>query len=340
MADLLSQDEIDALLQGVDDGAIGADAPPPAPGEARAWDFARPQRGARDRMPGLETIHERFVRGLKAALPALVRRPVDVVARSTRVLPCDEYMASLPQPASLHVAQAAPLAGECLVAIEPRLLFAVVDGFFGGAGRNAAHAEGRALTPTESRIAQLLQHQVHRDLADAWAPLQALAFGVVRHESHAGRCGFGEGTEPVVLSRFSLAIDGGGGGELHVAFPLRALAPVRGLLDVATPPRPRAVDADADATWTRRMRAGVHDAALEARVSIARRGISLRALSRLKVGDVIPIELARRVHLEVGPAALFEGEFGIHQGQNAFKVAAPLPRATAGGADDMQGAIP
>jgi flagellar motor switch protein FliM len=108
----------------------------------------------------------------------------------------------------------------------------------------------------------------------------------------------------------------GGGGELHVSIPYSMLEPIREQLDAGV----QSDRIEKDEGWTRAMRKQLQDAEVELSSAIARRQISLRELSRLRVGDVIPIELARDVHLLVEQMPLFSGEFGIHNGKNAIKV--------------------
>ena len=77
-SDLLSQDEIDALLHGVDSGAVDTEDAPPAPGEARSYDFASQDRIVRGRLPTLEMINERFARTWRIGLFNLLRRSADL----------------------------------------------------------------------------------------------------------------------------------------------------------------------------------------------------------------------------------------------------------------------
>ncbi|MCD9126203.1 flagellar motor switch protein FliM [Luteimonas sp. C4P040a] len=313
--ELLSQDEIDALLHGVDSGAVGTDAPA-APGEVRPYDFARQGRVVRGRLPGLDAVNERFALAFKAGLFNLLRRSCELTIRGVDVVRFDEYMHSLPQPANLNVIQARPLRGNALVVFEPRLVFTVVDNFFGGGGRFPAKVAEREFTPTEQRIVQLMLRQVFADMTTAWLPVQALEFTHTGTESNPLQVELIDPRDHIVISRFSIALDGGGG-DLHIALPYKMLEPLRDHLEATGPRRQRS---DSDETWARHLRAGVEAAALELSVSLAHRQISLRELSRLKVGDVIPIELARPVQMEVESTPMFEGEFGTHNGFNALKV--------------------
>lgn len=313
--DLLSQDEIDALLQGVDSGTVGI-GPPAAPGEVRAYDFARQGRVPRHKLPGLDAINERFMRGFKVGLFDLLRHAVELSVRSVDVVRFDEYIHSLPQPASLNLVQARPLRGNALVVYEPRLVFTMIDSFFGGGGRLPSRMEGREFTPTEIRIIELMLRQTLADLDAAWAPVLGVEWQHQRCETDPRQAGVLDAHEPLVVSRFSVGLDGGGG-DLHVALPYRMLEPLREQLETAASGKQRG---DSDEAWARDLRAGLQDADLELSLSIAQRQVSLRELSRLRVGDILPIELARTVCLEVEATPMFEGEFGIHNHHNAIKV--------------------
>src|SRR5690606_1996496 len=133
--DLLSQDEIDALLHGVDSGAVDVEEAPPAPDEARDYDFASQDRIVRGRLPTLEMINERFARTWRIGLFSLLRRSADLSVRGVELLRFGEYMHSLQVPTNLNLVKMKPLRGTALVLFEPRLVFTVVDNFFGGSGK-------------------------------------------------------------------------------------------------------------------------------------------------------------------------------------------------------------
>lgn len=313
-SDLLSQDEIDALLHGVDSGAVETE-PPPAPGEARSYDFASQDRIVRGKLPTLEMINERFARTLRIGLFNLLRRSADLSVRGIDLLRFGEYMHSLQVPTNLNLVKMKPLRGTAIVTFEPRLVFTVVDNFFGGNGKYHARIEGREFTPTEMRVIQLLLKQTFADLVDAWAPVMPVEFEYVNSEVNPHFANIISPREYIVVSRFNIELEGGGG-ELHVAIPYAMLEPIREQLDAGV----QSDRIEKDEGWSRAMRTQLQDAEVELSSAIARRQISLRELSRLRVGDVIPIELARTVQLQVEQMPLFSGEFGIHNGKNAIKV--------------------
>ena len=313
-ADLLSQDEIDALLHGVDTGAVEME-PPPAPGEARSYDFASQDRIVRGRLPTLEMINERFARTWRIGLFNLLRRSADLSVRGIDLVRFGEYMHSLQVPTNLNLVKMKPLRGTAIVMFEPRLVFTVVDNFFGGAGKYPAKIEGREFTPTEMRVIQLLLKQTFADLVDAWAPVMPVEFEYLNSEVNPHFANIISPRDYIVVSRFHVELEGGGG-ELHVALPYSMLEPIREQLDAGM----QSDRIEKDESWTRAMRAQLQDAEVELSSAIARRQITLRELCGLRVGDVIPIDLPSTVQLQVEQMPLFSGEFGIHNGHNAIKV--------------------
>ena len=312
--DLLSQDEIDALLHGVDSGAVETE-PPPEPGEARSYDFASQDRIVRGRLPTLEMINERFARTWRIGLFNLLRRSADLSVRGVELVRFGEYMHSLQVPTNLNLVKMKPLRGTALVVYEPRLVFTVVDNFFGGNGKYHTRIEGREFTPTEMRVIQLLLKQTFADLVEAWAPVMPVEFEYMNSEVNPHFANIISPREYIVVSKFHVELEGGGG-EFHVSLPYSMLEPIREQLDAGV----QSDRVERDESWTRAMRNQLQDAEVELACALATRQISLRELSRLKVGDVIPIDLPKTVELQVEQMPLFTGDFGTHNGRNAIKV--------------------
>lgn len=312
--DLLSQDEIDALLHGVDSGAVDTE-PPPAPGEARTYDFASQERIIRGRLPTLEMINERFARTWRIGLFNLLRRSADLSVRGIDMIRFGEYIHSLQVPTNINLVKMKPLRGTGIVMFEPRLIFTVVDNFFGGSGKYHTRIEGREFTPTEMRVIQLLLKQTFSDFAEAWAPVMAVEFEYMNSEVNPHFANIISPREYIVVCRFHVELEGGGG-ELHLALPWSMLEPIREQLDAGV----QSDRVEKDENWTNALHAQLQDVAVQLNSTLASRQISLRELSRLKVGDVIPIDLKPQIPVHVEHLPLFTGEFGVHNGKNAVKI--------------------
>ena len=312
--DLLSQDEIDALLHGVDSGAVDVE-PPPAPGEARTYDFATQERIIRGRLPTLEMINERFARTWRIGLFNLLRRSADLSVRGIDMIRFGEYMHSLQVPTNINLVKMKPLRGTGIVMFEPRLVFTVVDNFFGGNGKYHTRIEGREFTPTEMRVIQLLLKQTFSDFAEAWAPVMNVEFEYMNSEVNPHFANIISPREYIVVCRFHVELEGGGG-ELHLALPWSMLEPIREQLDAGV----QSDRVEKDESWTSALHAQLQDVAVDLKSTLATRQISLRELSKLKVGDVIPIDLKPDIPVHVEHLPLFSGEFGVHNGKNAVKI--------------------
>ncbi len=312
--DLLSQDEIDALLHGVDSGAVDVE-PPPAPGEARTYDFATQERIIRGRLPTLEMINERFARTWRIGLFNLLRRSADLSVRGIDMIRFGEYMHSLQVPTNINLVKMKPLRGTGIIMFEPRLVFTVVDNFFGGNGKYHTRIEGREFTPTEMRVIQLLLKQTFSDFTEAWAPVMNVEFEYMNSEVNPHFANIISPREYIVVCRFHVELEGGGG-ELHLALPWSMLEPIREQLDAGV----QSDRVEKDENWTSALHTQLQDVAVDLRSTLATRQISLRELSKLKVGDVIPIDLKPEIPVHVEHLPLFSGEFGVHNGKNAVKI--------------------
>lgn len=313
MQDLLSQDEIDALLHGVDDGDIDTYEETDDTG-IKSYDLASQDRIVRGRMPTLEMINERFARYTRISLFNLMRRNADVSTGGVQIMKFGEYIHTLYVPTSLNLCKVRPLRGTSLFVLDAKLVFKLVDNFFGGEGRHAK-IEGREFTPTEMRVIQLLLRQTFADLVEAWAPVMPVEFEYLNSEINPHFANIISPREYIVVNRFHVELEGGGG-ELHVSLPYAMLEPIRELLDAGV----QSDRIEKDESWTHALRSQLQDAEVELSSILARRTISLRELCRLKVGDVIPIDLPRTVTLQVEQVPLFAGVFGTHNGRNAIKI--------------------
>ena len=319
--DLLSQDEIDALLHGVDSGAVDTLPPPPAPGEARSFNFASQDRIVRGRMPTLEMINERFARLFRISLFNMLRRTPELSVAGIEMVKFSEYTHSLFVPTSLNLIRVKPLRGTALFIFEPRLVFTVVDNFFGGDGKLATKIEGREFTPTEMRVIQLLLRQAFTDLQEAWSPVMPLEFEYMNSEVNPHFANIVSPSEIVVVCKFKIELEGGGG-HLHVTFPYSMLEPIREQLDAGM----QSDRVEKDERWSLSLREQIKDAELECETELVRTQISLRQLMGLKAGDVIPINMPKVLELCVEKLPLFRGTLGVANGHHALQITETIRR--------------
>jgi len=331
--DILSQDEIDALLHGVDSGKVDV-APPPPPGVAQSFDFTSQDRIVRGRLPTLEMINERFARLFRISLFNMLRRTPELSVVGIEMLKFSDYVQSLYVPTSLNLIRVKPLRGTALVIFEPRLVFTVVENFFGGNGRFRTKIEGREFTPTELRVVQIMLRQGFADLAEAWSAVLPLEFEFMSHEMNPHFANIVSPSEVVVVSRFHVELDGGAG-DVHITFPYSMLEPIREQLDAGV----QSDRMEKDERWSATLREQIRDAEVTATCELARTQISLGQLLKLKSGDVIPFTMPRHVQLCVEDVPLFSAAYGVSGGHNAVRILEPVRRESRGQTVKPQGVL-
>jgi flagellar motor switch protein FliM len=321
---LLSQDEIDALIHGVDAGKVDTTPVAAQPGEARSFDFATQDRIVRGRMPTLEMVNERFARLFRIGLFNLLRRSPELSIKGIETVKFSEYVQSVYVPSNLNLIRIKPLRGSALLVFEPKLVFAAVDNFFGGGGRYPVKIEGREFTATEMRVIQLILRQAFADLREAWSPVMQLDFEYVNSEVNPHFANIVSPSEIVVISRFRVELDGGGG-DIQLVIPYSMIEPIRELLDAGM----QSDRVDKDERWTTTLREGLRHALVDVDSTLAETTISLRQLMRLKAGDIIPIEMPRALDVCVENIPVFRGSFGVARGHNAVKITEVIRRQPA-----------
>lgn len=313
MQDILSQDEIDALLHGVDDGAIEQEKPVDAGGIA-TYDLTSQDRIVRGRMPTLEMINERFARYTRISMFNLLRRTIDVATGGIQIVKFGEYIHSLYVPTSLNMVKFRPLRGTGLIVLDAKLVYKLVDNFFGGVGRHAK-IEGREFTPTELRVVEMVLEQAFVDLHEAWKAVHKIDCELINSEVNPSMANIVSPSEVVVVSSFHLELEGGGG-DVHITMPYSMIEPIREVLDAGV----QSDLGEHDERWVNALRQDILEAAVGIDCDIAQRTISLRDILDLKAGDVIPIDLPEFFTVNANHVPMFKAKLGSCKGNLAFKI--------------------
>ncbi|HTC28612.1 flagellar motor switch protein FliM [Dyella sp.] len=315
MSDLLSQEEIDALLNGVDDGKIETESDlPPPPGTVLDFDFTQQDRIVRGRLPTLEMINDRFARFFRTALFGVLRKTCEVSVLGVKMMKFNEYVHGLAVPSNLNLIRMKPLRGTGLAVMEPRLVFSVIDNFFGGDGRYHARIEGRDFTPTENRVIQILLKEVFASMAEAWAPVMDIQFEFLNSEINPQFANIVSPTETVVVSRFRIEMDGGGG-EVHLTLPYSMVEPIRTMLDAGV----QSDRMERDDRWIACLHEEVMDAEVEISSLLLETQISIGEFLYLRIGDVIPITLPEVTTVFAEDIPVFRGQYGQSSGRYAIR---------------------
>ncbi|KLV05868.1 flagellar motor switch protein FliM [Photobacterium aquae] len=318
MSDLLTQDEIDALLHGVDDVDDNDSG-----GESGviSFDFSSQDRIVRGRMPTLELINERFARHMRISLFNLLRKTAEVSINGVQMIKFGEYQNSLYVPTSLNMVRFRPLKGTGLITMEARLVFILVENFFGGDGRFHAKIEGREFTPTERRIIQMLLKLIFEDYREAWSPVMGVEFEYLDSEVNPTMANIVSPTEVIVVSSFHIELDGGGG-DFHMVMPYSMVEPIRELLDAGV----QSDKMDTDVRWSKALRDEIMDVPVNLRAKLLDVDLTLRDLMELQAGDVIPIDLPESATVFVEDLPTYRAKMGRAGDNVALKIIEKMKR--------------
>jgi flagellar motor switch protein FliM len=312
--DILSQDEVDALLKGVtgepDEVKVAVDTK-----GVRKYDLATQERIVRGRMPTLEIINERFARQLRIGLFNFMRRTAEISVGPIRILKYNEFIRNLVVPTSLNIVQAKPLRGTALFIFDPNLVFLVVDNLFGGDGRFHSRVEGRDFTQTEQRIIQRLLGVVFEEYEKSWKPVYPLQFEYLRSELNTQFANIATPNEVVVVTTFNIEF-GSTSGEFHICLPYAMIEPVRDLLYSSM----QGDHLEVDKRWLRLLTQQVQTAEVELIATLGRTAVNFNQILKMKVGDVIAIEIPQAIAAAVDGIPVMECHYGVFNGQYALKV--------------------
>jgi len=315
--DFLSQDEVDALLKGVNEEAIEAvSSDPSASKDPRPYNLASQERIVRGRMPTLESINDRFVRLLRVGLFNFVRKASEVTVGPLQVIKYGEFVRNLTMPCNLNIIQVKPLRGQGLIVIDPNLILQIVDNLFGGGGRALNVSEGREFTATESRIVQNLLSVIFTEYEKAWQPIYPIKCEFVRSEINTRFASVALPTEVVIITSFNITLGDGVSGDFHICLPYTMIQPIRDILYSSL----QGDQTEVDGMWVKLLRQQIQLAEINLISNLCETTATLRQIMNMKEGDVVPLDIPDSVVAKVDGVPIFECKYGVSNGQYALKV--------------------
>lgn len=312
MNDILEPAEIDALMEEMRGPETAA--PQAADGRDR-YDFATQDYAVQRLIPALSLVQTQFTEALKQRLRQLSPDIQGVRAERIAVMKFGELQRMLTPPCDISVIAASPLGAPIYLVFEADLVFALVDQFFGGRGGVGIKRLQSDFSPSESRFMQQLGRNLLPDLAQAWHSVVEIAPELLERHSDLRFVDQLKQSDNLLASRFAITMPGHDCG-VWMLVPWVAIDPVREHLGG----QGRTSRQEHDEQWRQRLLAGIEATHLSVVARLNETTMSLSKVSRLAVGDVLPIDSPQHVTLLIEDLALMAGTFGTHQGQLAVKV--------------------
>lgn len=317
MSKILEQDEVDALLRGLSGGDVETETEIPEDDSGVvAFDLANQDRIIRGRMPVLEIVNDRFSRLCTNALANTMRKRVDINPISIDMSKFGDFMRSLPVPTSISIFKMDPLRGNALLVVDSRLVFALVENFFGGAG-SQPKVEGRDFTPIEQAIVERVVKIALANMEESWKPVHEVHVEMVRTEVNPQFAAIVPPSDVVIVVTFEVELENAIG-SLIVCLPYATMEPIRSKLHASF----QSERLEVDHVWINRFKERLMETPVEMVVRLGRTTISGRQLLYLREGDIILLDTDEdeMLEAEVEGVRKFQGLPGRVKGNKAFQV--------------------
>ena len=321
---ILSQDEVDALLQGITGESQKLEPEEVNASGVRDYNIASQERIVRGRMPTMEIVGERFARNIRLGIFNLIRKSPEVSIGGTKVIKYSAFLREIVVPTNFNIVSVKPLRGSGMIVCDPSLVFAVIDALYGGSGKYHTRIEGRDFSHTEMRVIQRLVDCIITEYTKAWSGIYPVELEYQRSEMQPQFCNIAMPSEVVVTSSFSLEI-GDTTGTVHFCIPYSTLEPIRDVLYSSMQG-----DAEPDRRWVKLLRAQLQLAEVSLVAELATAQSTVEQLLSLKPGDFIGLDLLPMIQAKVDGVPVFDCHYGTSNGRNAIKIDRLLTGADTG----------
>ncbi|MCW7540560.1 flagellar motor switch protein FliM [Aquabacterium sp. A7-Y] len=312
---ILSQDEVDALLQGITGESQKLEQEEVQVGGIRNYDIASQERIVRGRMPTMEIINERFARNIRVGLFNLIRKSPEISVGAIKVQKYSAFLREIVVPTNFNIVSVRPLRGSGLIVCDPTLVFAVIDALFGGNGKFHTRIEGRDFSPTEQRIINRLVEVISEEYKKAWRGIYPLELEYQRSEMQPQFANVATPSEIVVATSFTLEI-GEASGTIHFCVPYATYEPIRDVLYSTV----QGDSVGSDRRWVKLLTKEIQAAEVELVAELGHAPATVEELLALKAGDFIELDLEQIIEAKIDGVPVFDCHYGTSNGKYAIKI--------------------
>ncbi|TDM09406.1 MAG: flagellar motor switch protein FliM [Ideonella sp. MAG2] len=312
---ILSQDEVDALLQGITGESQKLEQEEAPTGGIRNYDLASQERIVRGRMPTMEIIGERFARNVRVGLFNLIRRSPEVSIGGIKVQKYSAFLREIVVPTNFNIVSVRPLRGSGLIVCDPSIVFAVIDALFGGNGKFHTRIEGRDFSATEQRVIERLVGVIIAEYKRAWAGIYPLELDYQRSEMQPQFANIATPSEIVVATSFTVEV-GEVSGSLHFCIPYSTLEPIRDVLYSSM----QGDSTEPDRRWVNLLKEQIQSAHVNLVAELGTAPATVEQLLALKAGDFVEMDLDPLIQAKVDGVPVFDCYYGTSEGRYAIKI--------------------
>lgn len=342
--DVLSQEEIDALLKTVDETASAEDSLPEVAAQeelesikesvlqdvegildikkvtndeepVKVLNFIGQERIVKGQLPVLDKIYDRAVRLFTTDIYQLTAKDFEIKQDPLLIIKHRDFMGGLPNPSLMSVYKFKPLRGKGIILFDSTFVYDLVDYYFGGSSQFFAQKDRTDFTATELRVMEVVTKKLMKNLVQAWSSIISLELSKVNDETNPQLVTIAEPEEMLLVARFALNF-GKEVGSFYFVLPYSMVEPIKQQLELGAS-RP---DDEIDPNWIKSLREELMDVELNISAIMAEAQSSLGTVMAWKVGDFVPLELSEVVTLDIENTPSFTATIGSANDKRALKI--------------------
>jgi len=309
LQDVLSQQEIDSLLQALNSGDLDLEETKEAESETRSYDFRRPNKFSKEHLRTLEMVHQQFARLLSNFLSGYLRSSINIEIVSVSQMIYDEFVRSVPSPTVLTVFSADPLPGSALMETNTQFALPVVDLLFGGPG--TALEQERELTDIEIAVLKKLYGKVFENMGAAWKEVFEINPQVQHVETNPRMQQLYSANEVVALVTCAVSVNEETRGMINICLPFMFLEPAISMLSIRQQFQVRKSQ-EASEKDTQAVKHWLGESLVKLEVDLGITDITIEDFLQLQAGDTLLLE--RKINEDLALKVEGIAKFGVQTG--------------------------
>ena len=325
MAEILSQDEIDALLEVVEDEDINPEELEKSTDlleqrQITLYDFKRPNRVSKEQLRSIRAMHDKMARNLASAISSLMRSIVEIQLHSVDQMTYGEFLMSLPSPTSFNVFSFKPLDGKGVIELNPSIVFPMIDRLLGGPG--IPFDTNREFTDIELNLLEQVLRVITQNMKEVWSPIMELYPVIEAKESSPNVVQIVAQNEIVIMVVMEIII-GQTSGMMNICYPvisIESLLPKLASRDLMLS------ETSSRKSRNKELRALLRGAKIELEAVLGYAKLNMKEVLDLEEGDIIKLNRPAddTIVLKVDGREKFIADFGVRRYRRCIKIVEKL----------------
>lgn len=280
-----------------------------------ALKFSGQERIVKGELPVLDKIYDRAVRLFMGDIYNLTAKDFEVKQETLLVMKHRDFMMSLPNPSLMTIYKFQPLRGKGMILFDSTFIYDLVDYYFGGSSQFYAQKTRSDYTATELRVMDVVTAKLITNLMKAWTPILSLNITKHAEETNPQLVNIAEAEEMLLVAQFNLNF-GKEEGAFYIIIPYSMVEPLKQQLEIGA----SRSDDEIDPNWIKLLIEELMEVELTISSIMGRTNDTLDTVMNWKAGDFIPLEMSEIVTLDIEGIPSFRATLGSANDKRALQI--------------------